>query len=41
MPTKKTVKKIKGFLKAGGVYEPGAVKKTKFMKAAFDLGMRI
>ena len=33
--------KIKGFLKAGGVYEPGAVKKTKFMKAAFDLGMRI
>ena len=33
--------KIKGFLKAGGVYEPGAVKKTKFMKAAFDLGRRI
>ena len=32
---------IKGFLKAGGVYEPGAVKKTKFMKAAFDLGGRI
>ena len=30
-----------GFLKAGGVYEPGAVKKTKFMKAAFDLGKRI
>ena len=27
--------------KAGGVYEPGAVKKTKFMKAAFDLGRRI
>ena len=35
------VAKIKGFLKAGGVYEPGAVKKTKFMKAAFDLGRRI
>ena len=33
--------KIKGFLKAGGVYEPGAVKKTKFMKSAFDLGRRI
>ena len=33
--------KIKGFIKAGGVYEPGAVKKTKFMKAAFDLGRRI
>ena len=33
--------KIKGFLKAGGVYEPGAVKKTKFKKAAFDLGTRI
>ena len=33
--------KIKGFIKAGGVYEPGAVKKTKFMKAAFDLGNRI
>ena len=33
--------KIKGFLKAGGVYEPGAVKKTKFMKMAFDLGRRI
>jgi hypothetical protein len=32
---------IKGFLKAGGVYEPGTVKKTKFMKAAFDLGRRI
>ena len=29
------------FLKAGGVYEPGTVKKTKFMKAAFDLGRRI
>ena len=27
--------------KAGGVYEPGAVKKAKFMKAAFDLGRRI
>ncbi len=33
--------RIKGFLKAGGVYEPGTVKKTKFMKAAFDLGRRI
>ena len=33
--------KIKGILKAGGVYEPGAVNKTKFMKIAFDLGKRI
>jgi len=32
---------IKGFLQAGGVYEPGAVKTTKFMQMAFDLGMRI
>ena len=32
---------IKGFLRAGGVYEPDAVKKTKFMKTAFDLGTRI
>ena len=33
--------KIKGFLKAGGVYEQGAVKKTKFMREAFELGRRI
>ena len=32
---------IKGFLQAGGVYEPGAVKTTKFMQMAFDLGTRI
>ena len=33
--------KLKGFLKAGGVYEPGSVLKTKFMKEAFDLGKKI
>ena len=33
--------KLKGFLKAGGVYEPGSVLKTKFMKQAFDLGKKI
>lgn len=33
--------KLKGFLKAGGVYETGEVLKTKFMKQAFDLGKKI
>ena len=33
--------KLKGFLKAGGVYEQGAVKNTKFMKQAFEMGKKI
>lgn len=33
--------KLKGFLKAGGVYETGAVLKTKSTKQAFDLGKKI
>ena len=32
---------LKGFLKAGGVYEEGAVKSTKFMEKAFALGQSI
>ena len=32
---------LKGFLKAGGVYEEGAVKSTKFMDKAFALGKAI
>ena len=32
---------LKGFLKAGGVYEEGAVKSTRFMEKAFALGKEI
>ena len=32
---------LKGYLKAGGVYEPGAVKSTKYMDEAFALGKSI
>ena len=32
---------LKGFLKAGGVYEEGAVKSTEFMDKAFELGKEI
>lgn len=33
--------KLKGFIKAGGVYEQGRVLKTKFMRQAFELGQKI
>ena len=32
---------LRGFLKAGGVYEEGAVKSTRFMEKAFALGKEI